>query len=301
MDYEDVVATFLQPATASVAVPEPTTTSSLPRRLRDAIEPIAMHSVWCRATNLALADLGLDFLRGYVWGRAAALGEPDPGTVSATFAVFAPGLVETVYAEGRAACPRDQLLATRQAATIASLGEVLADADVTPVADALQAAISSADATARPLFAGLRHQPWPQDPVGRLWRACELIREHRGDSHNAVCVAEDLGPIEMNILTELWVGMPLGSYTASRGWTETEIAETADQLRAFGLLDGDRLSDTGQGFRDRIEQRTDALEFPIAAAMGPEIQPILDQLNDWSQRCIDAGAFPPDPFKRAAG
>ena len=36
-----------------------------------------MHPVWARATNERLAELGLDFLTGYVWGRAAALGEPD--------------------------------------------------------------------------------------------------------------------------------------------------------------------------------------------------------------------------------
>jgi hypothetical protein len=50
--------------------------------------------------------------------------------------------------------------------------ETLTDAGVAPIADRLAAAVSSADATRRPLFAGLARQACPDDPVGRLWRAC---------------------------------------------------------------------------------------------------------------------------------
>ena len=92
--------------------------------------------------------------------------------------------------------------------------ETLAGADVAPIADRLAAAVVAADAAGRPLFAGLARQAWPDDPVGRLWRACELAREHRGDSHVAACIADGWAPIAMNVLTEVWVGMPLGSYSA---------------------------------------------------------------------------------------
>ena len=165
------------------------------------------HSVWSRATNERLAEMDLDYLTGYVWGRAAALGEPDAGVVVAgvvvaAFAVFEPGLVRDAYEQGRRACPRDRLLAARTDATVASLLETLEGADVTPVADVLKRAVSVADGTGRPLFSGLAGQPWPADPVGRLWRACELVREHRGDSHVAACISRGLGPVDMNILTE---------------------------------------------------------------------------------------------------
>ena len=206
MDYESVVAASFQ-ASPPDAVSAPTVQASPARRLRDAIEPIAMHSVWSRATNERLAEMDLDFLTGYVWGRAAALGEPDAGVVVAAFAVFEPGLVRDAYEQGRRACPRDRLLAARTDATVASLLETLEGADVTSVADILERAVSVADGTGRPLFSGLAGQPWPADPVGRLWRACELVREHRGDSHVAACISRGLGPVDMNILTELWVGM----------------------------------------------------------------------------------------------
>ena len=105
----------------------------------------------------------------------------------------------------------------------------------------------------------------------------------------------------MNVLTELWVGMPLGSYTATRGWNEDQISRTADGLRASGLVDGDTLTADGRRFRDDIEASTDVLEQPIVDALGEDFDRLVQRLATWSQRCIDAEAFPPDPYKRAAG
>jgi hypothetical protein len=300
VDYDEVVAGFFRPSPPGV-VPTPVVDPSPARRLRDAIEPIAMHSVWSRTTNKRLAGFGLDFLGAYVWGRAAALGEPDAGVVVSSFAVFEPGMLTATYEQARATCPRDTMLAARAEATIESLGAVLAGVDVAPVADRLAAAVAAADPTGRPLFAGLVRQAWPDDPIGRLWRACELAREHRGDSHVAACITGRLDPVAMNVLTELWVGMPLGSYTASRGWAPEVIEATAAALRAQDLLDGDALSDAGRAHRDELEAATDAMEEGIVAALGADLEATAAQLDDWSARCIDAGAFPPDVYKRAAG
>ena len=260
-----------------------------------------MHSVWCRTTNQAQAGLGLDFMTGYVMGRAALMGTPEPGVVAATFAVFEPAMVQGAYQAARGLCDRNELWATRTSSTIASLTEVLAGADVAAVADALQDAVSDAPLPGRPLFAGLISQEWPSDPVGRLWRACELAREHRGDSHVAVCIANGLDAVEMNILTELWVGMPLGSYTASRGWSPEQIAATAEGMRQKDWLEGDQLSEEGAAFRGAIEEDTDMLGQSIIDALGDSFDSIVADLETWSQLCIDAKAFPPDVFKRAAG
>ena len=177
----------------------------------------------------------------------------------------------------------------------------LADADVSTVADALQGAVAAADVTGRQLFGGLTSQPWPDEPIGRLWHACELAREHRGDSHVAVCVERGLGPVEMNILTELWVGMPLGSYTSTRGWSQDQIGRSVARLQASGLVDQELLSPHGQRLRDEIEAATDRLEQPVVEALGSDSAAFIDQLDAWSQRCIDGKAFPPNVFKRAAG
>ena len=177
-----------------------------------------MHAVWSRRTNERLAGLGLDFLSGYVWGRAAALGEPAAGVVVSSFAVFEPGMLAAVYEQGRTSCSRSDLVVARTESTIESLNDVLGGVDITAVAERLVGAVTTvttANVAGRPLFAGLADQPWPEDPYGRLWRACDLLREHRGDGHIAACIAAGLGPVAMNVLTELWVGMPLGSYSAT--------------------------------------------------------------------------------------
>jgi hypothetical protein len=137
--------------------------------------------------------------------------------------------------------------------------------------------------------------------VGRLWRACELIREHRGDSHIAASIARGLDPVEMNVLTEVWVGMPLGSYSASRAWTAEQLEAAADRLRAAGLLDGDALTEVGRRERDALEAQTDAMEASIVDALGDHLDADVALLDDWSARCVAAGAFPPDVYKRAAG
>lgn len=303
MDYDEVVAAFFHPSPEGL-VPPPVVGASPARRLRDALEPIAMHAVWSRRTNERLAGLGLDFFAGYVWGRAAALGEPTAGVVVSSFAVFEPAMLAAAYEHGRTACSRDDLLAARSESTIESLHDVLGGVDVAPIADRLAGAVTilaSASVAGRPLFAGLVEQPWPEDPYGRLWRGCDLLREHRGDGHIAACIAAGLGSVTMNVLTELWVGMPLGSYSATRGWTAEHIADAAEGLRVDGLLQGDELSARGWEWRDGLETTTDDIERAVVDAIGNGFDAIVAQLDEWSSRCIAAGAFPPDAFKRAAG
>lgn len=260
-----------------------------------------MHTVWSRHVNERFAELGLDFLTGYVWGRAAALGEPSPAVVAATFAWFEPGLVTAVYGQARQAVPRATMVDERDRLAVESLSAVLAGEDVTSVARVLRAAVEGADGSGRPLFAGLAQQRWPDDPVGELWRATELVREHRGDSHTAAVLAAGLGPVAMNVLTELWLGMPLASYSSTRGWSEEAIAIAVHALEGRSWLADGTLTAEGRRAREEIEARTDAQEQPIIDALGSRLDGVVASLEGWSQRCIAADAFPPDPLKRAAG
>jgi hypothetical protein len=301
MDYDEAVVTFCSPRPADTPLPEIVRAGGPARRLRDACEPLAMHALWNRHTNERLATLGLDFLTGYVGGRAASLGEPSPPVVAATFAWFEPNVLAGLYEAACAAVSRERLLEVRDAATAASLAEVLAGDDPAEVADLLADAAESADGTGRPLFSGLRGRGRPVDPFQRLWWACDLVREHRGDSHVAVAIAAGLGPIEMNVLTECWIGMPLLSYTATRGWPEPAMRAAVDGLEARGWLRDGSLTDAGRAARAGIEDRTDAAEQAIVAALGGRLDEVSARLAGWSERCIAAGAFPADILKRAAG
>jgi hypothetical protein len=299
MDYEAAIEAFFAPSPPGAAPPPPSTNPS--RRLRDAYEPLAMHAVWSRQTNEALAALGLNFLTGYVWGRASGMGEPAAAVVVSAFAVFEPGLITSLYEEARGKVGRTDLVETRDEATTTSLRAVLGDADVSPVVTALRRGIDAADGTGRPLFSGLASQPWPEHPVGQLWRACDILREHRGDTHVAACVAAGLDPVAMNILTELWLGLPLYAYSASRAWPQETLDATADQLRGSGLLEGDKLSKEGRRLREDIEARTDAGQRAVVAAIGSDLDDTVTRLEGWSAACVEAKLFPPSIHKRAAG
>ena len=301
MQYDEVVAVFFPARPAGTPLPEAVSAGGPARRLRDAAEPIATHPIWARRVNEAQAAAGLDFLSGYVWGRAAALGDPSPGVAAAAFAWFEPSLVGGLLDAGRAAVDRDTVLALRNQEGAASLADVLAGEELAPTADLLLSAASGLSRVGRPLYAGLLDLPTPPTPAGRLQRACELVREARGDTHVAVSVAADLGPVEMNVLTELWHGMELGSYTATRGWAPETIGSAVTGLEQRGWVADGALTDAGRTARTELETATEATQAPLVAALGAELDAVVGRLDAWGARCVEAGAFPADVLKRAAG
>src|SRR6185437_7287122 len=82
VDYTDAVTVFFVARPEGTAQPAAVTEGSPARRLRDACEPVAMHAVWSRTVHERLAELGLDFLSGYVGARAASLGDPAGAAVA---------------------------------------------------------------------------------------------------------------------------------------------------------------------------------------------------------------------------
>lgn len=271
------------------------------RRLRDAAEPLAMHATGSAHVRAALEELGLDRFAGYVWGRAAVLGEPSPAVVVAAFGVFEPNRLGAVYSSAKSACPRDRLLAVREAAVAVSLRRVLGESDVSAVVSPLLGAVSALPPGGRPLFAGLLGSPVPAQPLGRLWRACELLREHRGDSHLKALVARGLHPVEANLLTELWHGLPAPAYTLTRGWSAEQAADALERLSSVGLVRDGRLTADGARLRTELELETNRGERRLVEALGADLERVVAALDGWSTRCIAAGAFTPDPGKRAAG
>jgi hypothetical protein len=305
MDYDAALEVFYTPPPPEVMTPDVVAAATPARRLRDALEPIAMHAVWSRATNAALAERGLNFLTGYVCGRGAALGAVPSAVVAATFAAFEPGLIDQLWNEGRSHIDLDELIGLRDRATASSLRDVLGgaatEADVTRVAEALEGAVADVDGTGRVLFAALRAQPRLDDPYGRLWRAADLVREHRGDSHIAAYVAAGMDPVRMGVLSETWVGYPVGEYSGTRAWPEDVQAAAVARLEADGMVADGAITDQGRSVRDDIEATTDAAQAELIEALGSRLGALTEELDGWSKLCVEAGAFPPDIRKRAAG
>ncbi len=301
MDYAEARAAFFQPRTDGAPDPGTSSWTSPARGLRDAIEPIATVCFWSEPAYDAYAARGLDFLAGYVWGRASVLGEPEGTVVAAAFGVFEPGLIASLYDAGRAACSLAEVREAKQSGAGAALLHVLGDADVAPVVVVLRRAVEAADSIGRPLYAGLCALPWPEDDLGQLWHVCSMLREHRGDGHLAACVAAGLTGLQANVLTEARVGWEPLSYTASRGWSPEAMEHARAELTGRGLLKDGALTDAGTALREDIEQTTDRLVRPAIDAAGADLPDAVARLNEWSQRITEAGWFPPDPYKRASG
>ena len=303
MKYSDIAAAYLVPSAQTPTAPTaPTAPPSAARRLRDALEPIATQGWWAKGVHDRLEAKGLGFFESYVWGRAASLGEPGPGVVVATFGVFAPAFLAGVYESGRTLIGRAAVLQAREEGAVESLAGIVDETEaIREAADVLLDATGRIDSTARPLFGGLRDLPVPAAGLGRLWRGAELVREHRGDGHLGACIAEGLGPLEMSVLTELWLGYAPGEYSSTRGYGPDAIAAAGGRLAARGWLDAMSLTPVGRSARDRIEERTDQSQQALVDAVGSRLDQVVAVAETVSSALVAAGAFPSDPRKRAAG
>lgn len=300
MNYAEARKAFFQPRPDAV---DGAAWSSPARDLRDALEPLATVHYWSEASSQAYAAVGLDFLTGYVWSRSCVLGEPEGAVVAAAFGVFEPGAVAGLYDAARKACSLPQVREARERGALAALRSALgaAPAGVAEVAAALRRGVEAADLTARPLFAGLRSFSWPDEPLTAAWHGATALRECRGDSHLAACLAHGLTGLEADVLTELWVGYEALSYTATRAWSPEAMAAALEGLRGRGLVDGDRLSGEGRALREQVEQATDLAMTAVLVAVGDDLGEVVARATGWSEDLIAAGSFPPDPYKRAAG
>lgn len=300
MKFSDVAAGYL--AAPTIRIPEPFVSQTPARRLRDAVEPIATQGWWGKGVHDRLEPFGLGFLEAYIWGRAAFLGEPTSGVVVAAFGVFEPTFLTAMYAQSRSLISRAEVLAAREAGAVESLEQIVSvTAAIVAAGDALLEATQEIDATARPLFAGLRDLPVPSSPLGRLWRGAELVREHRGDGHLGVCIGEGLDPLEMSLLTEMWLSYEPGEYSSSRGYSLDAIGSAKERLSRRGFIDGNLLSAVGVAFREAIEKATDRSQSALIDALGNRLDSVVATTSAVSSALIEARSFPSDPRKRAAG
>ncbi len=272
------------------------------RRLRDAIEPLATICFWSEPAYDAYAALGLDFLQGYVYGRGSVLGDAEPSVVAAAFGVFEPGLVADLFRSGSGTCGVAEVRDAKLQGAVAALRACIDEPDdLDEVVAVLRRGTEAADPTGRALHAGLTALPWPDEPLGQLWHACSVLREHRGDGHLAALVSAGVDGVQANRLTELWVGWEPLSYTGSRAWSPEAMDAATATLESRGwLADGD-LTDAGRQAREDLEATTDRSVQAVVDAIGDDLDRVVARLGEWAGQVVDHGWFPPDPYKRASG
>ena len=281
------------------------------RRLRDLVEPLAASVYFAPECHENFHQLGFDpstrLFGGvaapdgpaYFTSRGACLGKVPGEVVVAAFGVFNPAVVVPSVTLGWERTDPRTILRARMDGQRAQLHRLLGS-EPKGAGRATELFMRAADAlpmAGRHLFSGLRADGFPGDVVGDLWRASDLVREGRGDSHIAAWVSAGLGPTDISILTELWWGLPHKSYSLSRGWSVDELDAAGERMRSRGYLNGDELTDAGRQLRRDIEAATDRQDLPMVAAIGDDLGELFDILEPWAKAIIAGKGYPDQAFQ----
>src|SRR3954465_3339675 len=244
-------------------------------RMYELLEPIATVT-FSEVPNEAFLAIGMrNYWDGYFAGRAAPLGLASAAGGHSGFYNFADGEVarhipwvwgKTTPQEAIAVRERGSAAALRQ-----MIGELAGSPALVRVADLATRAAVSAPTEGRALYAGLRALDVPEQPVARLWHAATLLREHRGDGHNAVLLAHGIGGSESHVLMALSLGMKAEEFGRIHHLPKAQLAAVVDGLRRRGLVDAaGGFTDAGREIKDRIEALTDELAAPAYAVLSAD-------------------------------
>ncbi|WIN00481.1 MarR family transcriptional regulator [Actinoplanes oblitus] len=236
-------------------------------RVFELVEPIAAVT-FSEVPNEAFLALGMrNYWDGYFAGRAAPLGAAPAEVVHAVFYNFADGEVARHIPWVWGKVTPQEAIRVRERGSTAALRQRIGDLAESPglarAADLAIRAAVSAPTAGRALYAGLRTLDVPEEPVAKLWHAATLLREHRGDGHNAVLLAHGVGGTEAHVLLALALGMRAEEFGRVHHLPRQQLAAVVDGLRGRGLVDADGgFTDAGRQLRERIEALTDELAAP---------------------------------------
>ena len=244
-------------------------------RMFELIEPIATVT-YSEVPNEAFLALGMrDYWDGYFAGRAAPLGLAPAEVVHAVFYNFADGEVARHIPWVWGKTTPEEAIAVRERSSAAALRQLIGDLADSPglvrAADLATRAAVSAPTEGRALYAGLRALDIPEEPVARLWHAATLLREHRGDGHNAALLTHGIGGTEAHVLLALSLGMRAEEFGRIHHLPKARLTAVIDGLRDRGLVDATGgFTDAGRQTKERIEALTDALAAPAYDVLSPD-------------------------------
>ena len=250
--------------------------SSVQRRLWSFFEPVHAVTYFTPPAGAVFEAAGLrGFWRRYFAGRAAPLGAVGPGPVTAAFFGFAPAMVARALPDVWTRITPAAALAARAAGARSALRELIPDEHDPAVAEAaevLAAAATAVDLPGRVLAGANADLPWPGDPLGRLWHAATILREHRGDGHVAALLTAGVDGCESLVWRVALDGGPRQTMQGARGWSDTAWQQAADRLRDRGWL------------------TADGSATPAARAAYAEVEDLTDQLAAGPWRRLGSAA-----------
>lgn len=281
--------------------------TTVARRIWAAVEPVAASIYFVPEVHKAYNALGFDGpsrvvngieypdMLAYFTSRGACLGDQVSGhLVASAFGVFKRPMVVDAVAAGWQRTDQASILAARELGAVSSLRRMIGAAPdgLSWATEVLTRMAGAAPGEGRALFSGLLSLGLPDDPIGAFWRAADLVREHRGDSHIAAWIDADLDACEIGVLTDPWRGQPLKSWVRSRGWTEDELDGAIERLASRGLLADGTTTGAGWDLREEIESATDRMEGRVVAALGDDADRLFGLLDAWCSQIVAAHGYP---------
>ena len=284
------------------------TLSTRSRNLGALLEPIAGQVYFAPECHANYQALGFAGSRGdqdgvampdraaYFTSRGSVMGQVSGQVVTATFAVFNPAVVIPAVEQGWTLTDAATICDARDRGAIAQLERILgaSPTGIERANELLLRAFMPLRVEGHALFAGLKGLHMPTASIGKLWRLADALREYRGDSHIAAWVSQGLDAVELCLLTDSFSGLPLRTYSATRGWRDTDFDPATESLVAKGLLDAKSgtYTEEGRKLRELIEVRTDEQMRQAIEAIGNDFDELSGLLAPWGAAIKSAGGYP---------
>ncbi len=271
------------------------TLSARARRIGSVLEPVVGQVYFSPECHANYAALGFDPSANqaggvalpdgpaYFTSRGSLMGQVPGELVAAAFAVFNPEIVVPCVQLGWSRTDAATICAARDRGAIDQLRRLLGEAPdgVDRANELLARAVAPLRPEGRPLFAGALSQPMPDTALGQVWRRGDLLREYRGDSHTAAWISAGFDATEIGLLSELYWGLPMRSYSRTRAWTDAQFDAAHARLARRGLVDDVGFTEAGRAAREDIEVRTDAQMQPAIDALGDDCDELCSLLEPW--------------------
>ena len=276
------------------------------RRLGSALEPVTgqvYFSPECHANYHALgfAQSAGEFNGvaapdgpAYFTSRGSVMGQVAPELVAAAFAVFSPAAVIPAVTHGWSITDAATICAARDDGAAAQLRRLLGPSPegLDRANTILRRAVAVLRPEGRPLYAGLRSLGIPDEPLFAMWRMGDMLREFRGDCHTAAWISMNIDATEIGLMSELYWGLPMRTYSRTRAWTNDEFDAAEARLVKRGWAADGALTDAGKAAREAIEVTTDAQMVGALDAIGADLDELISILEPWGAAIRAGRGYP---------
>ena len=276
------------------------------RALAAALEPVVGQVYFSPECHAGYAALGFAASANQVGGvalpdgpayftsRGSVMGQVPGEVVAAAFAVFNPAAVIPSVRYGWTLTDAATICQVRDNGAIAQLERLLgaAPAGVERARAILTRAVEPLRPEGRPLFAGVRSLQMPATDLGVVWRLGDQLREFRGDSHTAAWISLGIDATEIGLLSELYWGLPMRSYSRTRAWSDEQFEAAHQRLRSRCLVDEIGFTTAGRELREKVETNTDLQMSGIVRGMGDSLQELVDILTPWGEAVRAGQGYP---------